>query len=160
MSNIKTPSKTSKPRDDELECTPKKTPKTETVCSIVNVSDIILSPSKTPGRDDTNWFEFGISTPNSTRLQRVGCFSKQWHEFLNSEAVRPIINNPHKTIVINNIVNGDKGLSMGNKSSFGRIADIKIPFSFERKLLTEPYHLINRFLDKEVFRSSHVYREY
>ena len=138
---LKTPTKneTSKTSDEgELKTptknetdTPRKKQKSETICSIVNVSDMILSPSKTPSKSGTSWFEFGIATPDSTTLRRVGCFSKQWHEFLNSNEVKPIVGNNKKTIVINNILNGDRGLCMGNNSSFGSISDVEEPFKLK-----------------------------
>ena len=49
--------------------TPHRALNTELVCSIVNASQLIKSPSKVPGKEPTNWFDSGIVTADGSTIQ-------------------------------------------------------------------------------------------
>lgn len=98
------------------------------LCSITNVSNLITSPSKIPGKKPTMWFEFGVTTASNKTKKRVSCFNSQMHEYLTSQEMESVVYNPTKGIIINNLTGTDHGFTMTKFSSFGDIEDLPNPF--------------------------------
>ena len=82
----------------------------------------------------------------------MGCISTQLHEFLSSGNIKEIINNRNKTVIIHNLKETEKELTMNYNSIFGEVGEINNPFTLE----FSPQKSINDVLWKLDIEEHHI----
>ena len=101
---------------------------TNVICSIRNMSRVLLSPSKAGQGNPTTWFEFGTIKAGEG-VKRSVSFDKNHHSFLSSQE---IVDNPYKAVELLNVQeNDDGGYKMNSLSSFGKIVNLKKPYPMD-----------------------------
>lgn len=97
MAELTTPTKPKAEDSKKMETPSKKQKRNSIVCSITNVSDLLLSPNK--GRI-TKYINFGTITESCNKMCRSVSFDPNHYEYLKSEEMRDVVNNPLKAIEI------------------------------------------------------------
>ena len=116
--------------------TPKRKKKTDSVmtCSIMNVSNLLQSPPK-PGSSKTkptSYITFGITNKDNKKVCRSVSFHASHIDFLQSDEMKSVINNPNAAIDIHNVhIEEGGGIQLNSHSKFGNVVALENPYVLE-----------------------------
>ena len=126
--------------------TPKKKRKIDGIdvtCSIVNVSNLMMSPSK-PGRSlPVRYSHFGTITNDSEKIFQSVTFDPRHLDFFNSADIKGIVNNPTKAIHIKNVQRNDNGgFKLTAESQFGDVIDLTEAYTVMHPAISSIFDVI------------------
>ena len=124
--------------------------RTEALCTIMRVSDLLLSPTKPTNKNKaknpsgTKWCEFSTVTTDGCMCRSV-TFADNHHAFLKSKEMENVVNNPGKAIKLINVIHDKGGYKMDANSQFGEVVELpkpyKVSFPPVQSIFNVLYHL-------------------
>ena len=127
-----TPSSAKKKLDYAATPSPKRTKLDETICSVMNITEMMRTPSKFNPNKWYDRFEFGVATNKSDKILKVHCYKPEFREFLiNSN----IVGDDKRAIQIYGLLPGetDGHLKLLRESTFGELVDLVEPFELSHQ---------------------------
>ena len=103
-------------------------------CSIMNVSDVLLSPPKAGSKKKTptQYCQFGIVNESKKKVCRSVSYETSHVDFFRSEDMKKVVDNDKMAIEINGVEIGqDGGIQLNTDSSFGSVVELKKPYNVQ-----------------------------